>query len=253
MKMTSRACLLGLTLLTLPALPGLAQTPDALLIVPSRYTLVQLGFDVAKLRPVRLIAYEVEPRTQALYLHRWDTGLMDWVRISGDDYSSGMGYRPIPPRAVLIAENDGLPERLKALPDGMDVTHIATLKIAQVVNGLHDVFAFEPSEWRWLARRHRLELKDLNAERRRWGRYGPPGIRPVPRDDRMSAPESVPVPAPAPERRPTHTFDTAPVRITPPAHEEKGVPAPAADVSVPENLPMEPEWNTGAEIAPEDK
>jgi hypothetical protein len=251
MKTTSRASLLVLMALTLPALCGLAQSPDALLVLPSRYTLVQLGFDVAKLRPAHLVAYEIDPRSRALHLHRWDTGRMDWVQITGDDYSTGMAYRPVPTRAVLIAEPGAAPERLATLPDGMDVTRIDTLKIAEVVNGLNTVFAFTPSEWRWLARRHRLELKDLNAERRRWGRYGPPGSRPVPRYD------SIPVPAPVPERTfdsaPTHALVTAPVRIAPPTQEEKGVPAPVPTPDEPVTAPTEPDWNSEADEAPEDK
>jgi hypothetical protein len=47
----------------------------------------------------------------------------------------------------------------------------------ELVNGLDDIFKFSAGEWRYLAREYKLTLKDLNAERRRYGRYGRPGAR----------------------------------------------------------------------------
>jgi hypothetical protein len=53
------------------------------------------------------------------------------------------------------------------------VTRIDTLNLVTIVNTLDKSMKFTPREWKVLAKRHRLEIKDMNYERRRWGRYGP--------------------------------------------------------------------------------
>ena len=44
-----------------------------------------------------------------------------------------------------------------------------------LVNSLDHIFDFSSREWKWLAKEHQLELKDLNSDRRKYGRFGKPG------------------------------------------------------------------------------
>jgi hypothetical protein len=268
MKTICRALsVLSVLMTILPFAQGASDAPATLLVVPSRYTIVQLAFDIAKVRPVTLVAYEVEPRQKTVVLHRWDVPAVDWVRVSLEDYASGMAYRPIPARAVLVGSDKNLPEALASLPSGMDVQRIPTLKFAPMVNAMNETFAFTPSEWRWLARRHNLELKDTNAQRRRWGKYGPPDGSLPPTDASMITLPPTEDVAPAPATPlPAPTIETVapmmpPAMTTPepPVVEEKGMttapvaihPQPSAAPAVEtENAPLTVPMVPAAPVAP---
>lgn len=284
MKTICRAFLVVSILLTVIPFTNGADAPATLLVVPSRYTIVQLAFDVAKLRPTTLVAYEVEPRHKTMVLHRWDANANDWMRMAQEDYTSGMAYRPVPLRAILVGGDADLPAALTELPSGMDVQRIPTLKVAPMVNALNETLSFTPSEWRWLARRHRLELEDLNAERRRLGKYGRREAHAPPIDSSdVVEPAAIVMPPMKTEPMtieekgvPAVSVVTPPVRIAtpaavqkrvpvaPPIHtepvviENEGVPAPSA-MPAPnaiDSAPVlsEPVWETTEpDVSPEDK
>jgi hypothetical protein len=110
----------------------------------------------------------------------------------------------------------------------MQARRIASLTPVDLLNELNRDLAFTPMEWRWLAKRYGLTLTDLNAERRRYGKYGPPGSKPV--KPQPSAGVEMPPAAPPPAGK---------------ALEPVGAPAPVFDVK-----PAEPPAAPAASAPP---
>jgi len=225
-----------------------------LLVIPARYTVVQFAFDVARLRPVHLVAYDTEGKAGTLLLYVWDGGARKWLSTSLDEYGSGGIFRTRPSRVILVGSDRELPAGLaEASEQGAAVDRIPSMKVVDMVNGLNAVMGFDAQEWRYLAKRYDLQLEDRNAERRRYGRYGPPGGRkaepemPVPRPDEivMPAPIDLPVPAEVVGEEPELIGVQAEAEMAP---EEKGASAAEPPVSREKGAP-----ETEADTAPEDK
>jgi hypothetical protein len=169
---------------------------QTVIVLPARYTIVKLGFDVARIRAVTLVSYEGDASSRSPVLHVWNSGMDEWVSTTIEAYSSTAAFDREPARAVLLGSGADLPTVLVTGSSwSTEVVQIPALSIVELVNGLDDVFDFSPREWRFLARRYKLTLTDLNAERRHYGRYGRPGSRPEPRRDVPSRLEDeVPMP-----------------------------------------------------------
>ena len=176
----SLALLLFLSLCIVPTVNATdAGNGSTVLVIPARYTVVQLAFDVAYLRPVALLAYDSDDAGEPL-LHRWSTAAGDWIETDMDACKAGTATSCSPGRVVVLASGtNGLPASLAEAAGAWcdDVTVIPSLRSLTVLNTLHDDMKFSAREWKWLAGRHGLTLKDLNAERRRYGRYGKPGAK----------------------------------------------------------------------------
>ncbi len=154
---------------------GVESTADVL-VVPARHTIIQLAFDIAALRNVALIAYDKPaPETEEPLLHVWSSSNHAWVHLTLDEYNVGTFCDQEPNEMILIGNDSDLPASLIAgAAQAMTVTHIDTLSLVTVINTLDKSMKFSPREWKVLAQRHNLTIKDQNYERRRWGRYGPP-------------------------------------------------------------------------------
>ena len=178
---------LGLVAMVMVVLGFSAETANAsepmLLVIPARYTLVQFAFDVARMRSVYLVSYEVAKNGE-LDVYVWDKLRQAWQPTSEDAIVSQSIFDRSPSRAVIVGRSGNVPAAISESVGTIgDVRSITSLNLADVVNELHQSLKFKPSEWRWLAGRYGLELQDRNADRRRWGRYGPPGEqreRPMP-------------------------------------------------------------------------
>jgi len=240
-----------------------AKQKPTLLVLPARYTVVQFSFDVAQLRPVYLVAYGDDGD-----MHVWDKETDEWVGIGPDEYASGELFTTPPAVTVIVGPGQTLPEAVASTPsDSGIVRRIPTLDLKDVVNGLHGVMKFRADEWHWLADRYGFKLKDRNAGRRRWGRYGPPGAKKKKQSRRVPMPAPVPVVEtmndPAPEIEPIGETPAIPEAPAAPAPEtiepavpveEKGVPvveatpveAPAAPAEV-SDMPL------ATDLPPEDK
>ena len=158
-----------------------------LIVVPGRPATVALALDVARMRnDVSVVLYQQVPKSTALVLHTWNVRKADWDKLPLDDYSAGRILGAAAPKQiVLIGTEPDLMAVMERSSAWGQVTRLQTLVVVNVVNTLNDALAFTPSEWRYLAKRYDLELKDLNADRRRYGRYGPPGEKvtpPLPKD-----------------------------------------------------------------------
>ena len=173
---TGLVCVIVLLAATLAPGQGFDNIDSTVLVIPSRYTIVQLGFDVLRLRPaVSLVAYDISPTGEPV-LHVWNAQQRDWVRTGIEELRSGSIFRS-PPRSAVVMGTDeeidpALSEAVKAVSPTVEEIHSRAL--ADLVNGLNKVLRFTPGEWKRLARKHGLVLKDLNEQRRRYGKYGPP-------------------------------------------------------------------------------
>ena len=154
-----------------------------LMVVPARYTIIQLAFRLACLRPVTVIAYGDGSNVMSPVMHIWDGDAYNWTKINFAEYNSGSVFRKMPKTIIIIGNNKALLKNF--IPSWYStVNQMPIVDIMTLVNNLDSSLKFTPSEWKWLARRYELKLKDLNAERRRYGRYGKPGEK-----ETVSAPQ----------------------------------------------------------------
>jgi hypothetical protein len=167
----------------------------AVLVVPRRPTLVQVGFDITYLRPVVLVCFETGPGLAAPALSVWDSNSGAWRRMGLDHFRSGSFLTFNPKKAIIVGTEAELPASIAGGTTWAGETvRIANLSIDNVFNILSDTMNFSGAEWRWLAKRYGLRIRDLNVERRRWGRYGPPGgsSRPTRAPIRVPAESQIP-------------------------------------------------------------
>jgi len=148
----------------------------AVIVMPVRYTVVQFAFDVARIRPVELLAYDKGAGDEPLLLHVWDSAANNWRTADVGAYQGGSLFTKAPKRVFLVGGEESLPSELAAAPAwAKDVTSIPSLKVLDMANTMDGKMKFSEREWKKLARRHNLKLVDENADRRRYGRYGKPG------------------------------------------------------------------------------
>jgi len=173
-----------------------APSPTVLMI-PPRHTIIKIGLDICALRPAVMITYQDPGGTEPV-LHVWNPDPREWVRVSPDTYAAGSMFRSRPREVIVISGQEGVPEAVREASAALaPVREVNSLDLVSVINALNDSLKFDRGEWRWLADRYGLTLKDVNADRRRYGKYGPPGgsrgAGPVPPPE-PAGEEIVPVP-----------------------------------------------------------
>ncbi len=156
---------------------------STLLVVPGRYTVVQFALDMTYLRPVTVVAYTHTTNSPAPLIHVWRPGRREWTEVSADMISEGAIFRVKPAAMVLAGEEGELPA---SLANGCDWCgeryRVSALDIVSLVNTMDECCDFTGGEWKVLAKRYELKLKDRNALRRRYGRYGIPVSAALPPD-----------------------------------------------------------------------
>ncbi len=151
-----------------------------LLVVPARPAVVRFCADVARMKNATMVCYEAQQRGGAPVLFLWKALSGDWVKISADDYQSGALLGRGMRRVLIIGTDRAAVAALVELSGRLgDVATIDRLDVMTLANGINDVDPFTSGQWKALARRHDLQLKDLNEDRRRYGRFGKPGEGPV--------------------------------------------------------------------------
>lgn len=144
------------------------------LVVPSRYTVLQFAFDIDSLRDVSLVAYEPGAGTAGPTLHVWDKGVGDWVRMAVPDFEAAVGLPEQVAGVCVVGET--VPEVLAKAPSwGVSYELVPSLDLSVLANSLHKTMSFSDREWRWLSSRYDLRLEDRNRDRRRFGKYGRDG------------------------------------------------------------------------------
>ena len=237
-----------------PAVPAFINSDASmLLVVPSRYTIVQLAFDMAKIRPMAIVAYDDSPTSKVSRLHVWDATVQDWLRMEFSEFKSASFIRA-PPKDLLVIGNDiaGLGD---AASWASTKKRISTFSIVTVVNTLDEILSFSNSEWKTLARKYDLKLKDQNDERRRLGRWGRSGHEQPPA---ATAPETV-LPPPPPPKLDEADKAMEPLPVSQKPISEVIIPEPAAPPAVPAPAPVPAPASaptaprSKAPMAPEDK
>ena len=169
------AALLATTLSGEASLAGQRQT-KTVLVIPSRYRVVQFAMDIAHLRPTYVVAYGTRSSPTDLAFYLWSAQAQEWKDISAEEYSTGSILDASAQSLVLVGSEKDLPADLRTQPAWATKTvRIESLNPAEMANALDGSMQFTPGEWRWLAKRYGMTITDLNAERRRYGKYGPPG------------------------------------------------------------------------------
>ena len=136
------------------------QDDAILLVVPRRYNVVQVAFDVARRCNTVLVSYQgADPLP---HLHVWNG--FEWMELPLDDFRTGSFLQAWPGRALLLGGDDLLPAAVK---DGCSwvpqVEQVAELETAPLINAIGQIIPFTASDWRWFAGRYNLTLVDENA------------------------------------------------------------------------------------------
>ena len=136
-----------------------------LLVIPARPRTVQLAFDLARIRPITVVAYHGQANTAEPVLHVWSGA--DWQYVSLPDFADKAFLRGAVQKTIVIGDDQTVPVTLlHSIPWCFDIERLPTLNVADLINSLDRTLHFREREWKWLADRYGLRLTDLNAERR---------------------------------------------------------------------------------------
>jgi len=156
------------------------ESQKLLLVVPARPAVVRFCADVVRMKSAAMVCYESRQHGGRPELFLWKAASGDWVKISADEYRSGAIFGPGQRRVLVAGTDRAALAALVELSAGLgDVATIDRLDLMSMANSINDIAPFTSGQWKALARRHDLQLKDLNEERRRYGRFGKPGEGPA--------------------------------------------------------------------------
>lgn len=195
MHKTKRLSFLTFTVVTfLCAFSGPnASAKNDVIIVPARQRMVALAFDIQSLRDLVMITYRGTTDTEQPLLHVWEPKTKAWRELSSDGFSVGQFMSSQPDTIYLVGTENSIPKMvIEGAAQARTVVRIDSISIAEVVNTLDQTMKFSESEWAALQERHGLQTRDLNYERRKWGRFGPPPGT-VKASDEPAVQEEVPV------------------------------------------------------------
>jgi len=158
-----RTVLLTLSLLAcMMVSSAVALTPGrvTMLVVPARYSVMQVAFDLAQKYAVILVSYQGDATSDAPLLHAWNG--REWIKISMEEYANASFLQVTPGEALLIGDEKLLPPVLASSISGWcpKVTTIPSIDTATLVNTFAREFSFKAGEWEWFARRYNLTLND---------------------------------------------------------------------------------------------
>lgn len=188
----------------LTGMSALSACAQDLYVVPARYSVLQVMFDVVKMRPAGLVSYQGNATTQVPALHAWNG--QEWVRIGIDSLRDGSFAAVKPARVVLVGDKDTLPPVLADAVQSLAPVILSWSEMdnASLVNGAGKLQKFTSREWAWFAGRYNMQIQDSNDGRRKDSWYyrdhpelrgGAPVLRKSPE---WSAPDAVPPAQPAP-------------------------------------------------------
>jgi hypothetical protein len=170
--------ILLLLILFSSAFTAAAKNKPSLLVVPARQQAVELAFDMARMRSVFLVSYQQDEEDAAPFMHIWDSTRRQWLETDIERYREAVHFSVTPATVFLLGTPKEFPAVLQEASGWAEtVVRMENLSPADLINQLDSHMNFSSREWRQLARNYKLKLKDSNSERRRYGRYGPPGSK----------------------------------------------------------------------------
>ena len=208
-------------------------------VVPARYSVLQVMFDVTAVKPAELVSYQGNATTATPLLHVWREG--EWVAVSVEDFRTGRLARQAPTRVVLAGNDEILPAVLMQSAQNLApaVIQVKDIDTAALVNAAGKLMKFKRGEWQWFSERYNMGLSDASqAARKGWyeeprssKKFSPPpfggaGEQPppapvVPEAKAPAAPKAEPKSVvPAPVMPPTAAPAPAPAK---PAAPEAGI------------------------------
>jgi hypothetical protein len=144
-----------------------------MLVVPARYSVIQLGMDIAQHYEAVMVSYQGDASSGKPLIYAWNG--QEWVKISLEDYASGAFLQVTPSRAVLVGDENLLPPAMASINSWCArVVRVSSLDTASLVNELAKVFGFRSADWQWFAKRYNLTLQDANGEARKTSWYDRP-------------------------------------------------------------------------------
>ena len=207
-QMKRKILLILVLLVSMFVIPSMAVTPGrlTLLVIPARYSVMQVAFDLARKYAVVLVSYQGDASSEVPLLHAWNG--KEWIKISADDYAHASFLQATPGEALLIGDEKLLPPVLVSSIAGWcsKVTIIPSIDTAVLVNSFAREFSFQPDEWEWFARRYHLALHDENVSRRNVSWYDRPAYEDkyTPKVDRWLGRRKA-APAPMEKKKPMIT------------------------------------------------
>ncbi len=146
--------------------PYSARATDwTLLIVPVRYSVLQVAFDVIQKRPVVLVSYQGDASESQPALHVWNGE--EWRPISQRDLAEVRFLQVIPQRVIAVGDASTLPPSiLQATNWCPQVVGVEEMDTPELINAFGKSFRFTRDEWAWFAARYGLQIEDQNAARR---------------------------------------------------------------------------------------
>ena len=148
-----------------------------LLVIPARYSVMQVAFDIVQRYPAVLVSYQGDAQSAAPLLHAWNG--KEWIKISADEYANASFLQVTPGEALLVGDETLLPAMLVSSIAGWcpKVTTIPSIDTATLVNTFAGEFQFSQSDWEWFSKRYNLTLNDENAARRKSSWYDRPAYQ----------------------------------------------------------------------------
>lgn len=135
--------------------------PLTLLVIPSRYPVVQLSFDIIRSFPTILLAYEGDASSTNTQLYVWND--VEWFKINSADYNEAKFATKKPERIILVGDKKLLPplfvEGSSWCPSVWNVT---TTDTTELINAMGRIYKFNENDWLWYAKRYNLTIKNLN-------------------------------------------------------------------------------------------
>jgi hypothetical protein len=162
-----------------PALETFAAGETTLFVVPARYSVLQVMFDVLRRRDAYLMSYQGEPEGKDPVLHVWSG--QDWRSVTLDDYREAQFLSSRPARVVLVGDAGVLPVSLAtgAAQWGARVLNVEAMDPSSLVNAAGKLLEFDAADWRWFSARYNMQLTDT-AESSRRGWYDQPYVETTP-------------------------------------------------------------------------
>lgn len=187
-------------LLLAPGMLSAHADKGVLFVAPANHFVLQIMHGVlSRYSGHYLVSYQPGTAPDEPVIYAWDG--KEWNYVSLARYREGRFIPEVPSRALILGPEDMLPDRLVEATEWVPVVlNSPDLDTASILNAVGQLLDFQSADWRWCARRYRLDLKDLNAPLRGESWYDQPH---KPRRFRLP---KVPVP---PSRRDDESAQTA--------------------------------------------